>query len=897
MAVIRDKYSIDEVAIRMVRERPLLTNYPINSPEAAIRMVNDLIKDWDRECMIVVNLQNNLVPINMSICSIGAINASIASPREILKSTILSSASRIMLFHLHPSMLPEQENGKITPSAEDIQLTDRMQKICSLIDTPIIDHIIISPNDRYYSFYQNDTLPIASLNLENSLTYYNFAERSGVPIVAESKSSYQRPDSQSTLQKNIEETTEKLEQGILDFFNSGNFQEYLKVMARFHTYSYSNSILIALQRPTATMLQGYQGWKKNFNRQVRSGEKGIKIFAPAPVKVKQKREVLDPDTAKPILGADGKPVTEEVEVKIPKFKVVTVFDVGQTDGEPLPKLGIKTLTGDVTDFDKLFEAIRRTSKVPIAFEAITSGANGYFHTVENRIAIKEGLSQAHTVKTAIHELLHSRLDKKAPGDLPTKEGEEKTRSRKEVIAESVAFVVLSHFQHDYPELDSSDYSFGYIASWSANKELQELKASLQEIRDESAAIINEIEGHLQEIELEQRLSAEVDLNVEDSIEKLAADIAAFSKEYDPYEYQDSVDDESTFAAEVEEFLVQHDTTGLKAWLQNIARDDDEFGPEAAKLIDRIDAITEEPEVSQNTPTVETGEISFYAAECAEFPNMGELHEHLSLEEALQIYEQIPADRMSAVKCVGFELSGTADHDGKFPLMQGGEVQTRLVNMVPFFRENSLVQQALTDVGRLMEERAQTAERSFALNTPVYPKSLLEARSAGEMAEYRNSYKANTMCADEFNKNFGKAYADHKVPEFLNTMVEKYGMERCKIVLASTIQLAPYDKRYTPAIREAASHVFIPEAKTDGVHDRRIDYQLSCHPVTVNMAFRDLIAMEMEAIVADRPKAIPQPKEKEVAKKPSVLKKLRDNQAAIAAAGKGTPQVTHDKPHL
>lgn len=911
MPDIADTFTTNQVAIRMIQERPIVTDYPVNSPEAAIRMVNDLIKDWDRECFLIANLQNNLQVINLSLVSIGALNEAMAHPREIMKSAILSNASSMMLFHLHPSFLSAEQNKTISiqPSAEDIALTDRMQQIGSMLGIPLLDHIIISPNELYYSFHENQTLPVPKLHFEHDLDHYNFAEKAAESKAAEKKTPYK--SNTSTLQKNIEETTKKLEEGIVNFMSSGNFQDYLKVMSRFHTYSYSNSILIALQRPTATLLQGYQGWKKNFNRQVRTGEKAIKIFAPAPVKSKREKEVLDPNTGQPVIGADGKPLTETVEVKIPHFKVVSVFDVGQTDGDPLPELDIKNLSADVADYEKLFEAIKRTAKVPIAFEDIQNGSNGYFHLTENRIAIKAGLSQAHTLKTAIHELTHSRLDKIDP---TRTDAEKKDRSTKEVIAESCAFVVSEHFG-----LDTSDYSFGYVATWSANRELPELKASLQTIRNESAALINEIEAHLEEIELVQSLASEQELeggiapDPRSEIEILAAEIAAISREYDPYEYTDSVEDPESFAIEIAGYLKSGNTEELKSWLSSISEDQEEFTAEVTDLLTRIDALEQSKNMELSGPEIT---ISFYVAECMEYPDLGELHENLSLDEALQIYDQIPAERMHGIKGIGFELKGAGDYEGKFPLMQGEKMQTALIQMVPFYRDNPLVQQAVTDLSQKMESRAmepksmnvvadapnrynstqakqptstketptQTGPVTSYKNIPVYKESLITARFKGESDLYRADFEATKLCATDFNKSYERAYSDRNVPQFLTDMTDKYGIDRVKAVLASTVQLSLKDGRYTEPIKKEALKVTIPDSHSNPDHDRRQSYRISCHPVTINVAFREVLKMEKA-----------QEKESQAPKRTSILAKLKSNQATIAANSKKSPQVTHDKP--
>lgn len=310
-------------------------------------------------------------------------------------------------------------------------------------------------------------------------------------------------------QQKIKEATEQLEAGIKEFFSSDKFQEYLNVMSRFHSYSYSNSVMIAMQKPDATLLAGFSGWQKNFDRHVKAGERGIRIFAPAPVKTKVEREKKDPDTKLPVLDENGDPVMETVEIKTPRFKIVTVFDVSQTDGKPLPSLGVDELTGNVEQFSQFFEALKRTSTVPIGFEELHDGSNGYYSPAEKRIAIREGMSEVQTVKTAIHELAHSRLhdfDQTKPLVEAEKRKDHNTR---EVEAESVAYVVCQHFG-----IDTSDYSFGYVATWSANRELPELKASLQTIRDAASSLIDEIQENLASLQKEQTL-------VQDTLEETA----------------------------------------------------------------------------------------------------------------------------------------------------------------------------------------------------------------------------------------------------------------------------------------------------------------------------------------------------------------------------------------
>ena len=296
----------------------------------------------------------------------------------------------------------------------------------------------------------------------------------------------------------LKEITDRLEQGIAELFDSERYREYLKVMSKFHNYSFRNTVLIAMQKPDASLLAGFSAWKNNFERNVMKGQKGIKIIAPSPYKIKQEMQKIDPHTQKPVIGKDGKPVTEEKEVTIPAYKVVSVFDVSQTEGKELPDIAVDELTGDVDRYKDFFAALEKTSPVPIAFENIEGGSHGYYHLEDKRIAINEGMSELQTLKTAIHEIAHAKLhdiDLNAPKDEQQPHVDRRTR---EVEAESVAYTVCQHYG-----LDTSDYSFGYVAGWSSGRELSELKSSLETIRSAAAEIINSIDENLAELQKAQ----------------------------------------------------------------------------------------------------------------------------------------------------------------------------------------------------------------------------------------------------------------------------------------------------------------------------------------------------------------------------------------------------------
>ena len=299
----------------------------------------------------------------------------------------------------------------------------------------------------------------------------------------------------------MKEITDKLEDGIRGIFDSEKYAEYLAAMSKFHNYSFNNTILIAMQG--GTLVKGYSQWEKEFERHVKPGEKGIKIIAPAPFKVKQEVKKLDPQTRQPVIGADGKPVMEEKEVTIPAYKVVTVFDVSQTEGKELPSIGVNVLTGDVEHFKDVLAALEKVSPVSIGFEDIKGSAHGYYSLADKRIAIQEGMSQLQTLKTAIHEIAHAKLhdiDLNAPKEERENLPDQRTR---EVQAESVAYTVCQHYG-----LDTSDYSFGYVAGWSTGREMEELKSSLETIRSTAAEIINGIDAQITELQKDQEQAQE-----------------------------------------------------------------------------------------------------------------------------------------------------------------------------------------------------------------------------------------------------------------------------------------------------------------------------------------------------------------------------------------------------
>ena len=596
-----DSYSLDQVAVRMVKMPPLMSKEPMNSPKAAIRIMNDTLKEFDREALVVVNLQSDLKPINMNFVSLGTLNSSVAHPREILKTSILSNAASIMLFHNHPS-------GSLNPSREDVELTDRLQQACQVIGIPILDHIIIGTDDRYYSFHEKGILKIPELEVAHDIDSFHWEGSK----VAERKSYFDPKKAAEDRKQEMKDITDRLEQGVSEIFQSEKYRQFLDTMAKFPQYSLNNNLLIMMQKPDATLCQSYTGWKQ-MGRFVKKGEKGIRILAPAPYKMEREQDKLD-EKGKAVLDKDGEPVKETVQINITAFKPVSTFDLSQTDGEPLPTIGASELTGSVEGYATLFEVIKEASPVPIGFEDIKGGAKGYFHTEENRIAIQEGMSEVQNVKTAIHEMAHAKLHNMEAQKAREDGGQ--TRSSKEVEAESVAYTVCQHFG-----IDTSDYSFAYVAGWSQGKEMPELKESLNTIRTAASELITAIDEKAQEL------------------------------------------------------------------------------------------IAEKEQAPQTLEGTKDPEISFYVAECSEFHSMGEFHENLTLEQAVEIYKQIPSDRMNGIKAIGFNLQDENILANEFDLVTGGRLQQQdLKELVPQLAEHPLVQKAFEDVQKLMPELKPEQEK-------------------------------------------------------------------------------------------------------------------------------------------------------------------------------------------
>ena len=839
---------LEQVAIRMVEQPPLYSNEPMNNPDVAIRVMNEFLSQMDRELFCIVNLQADLTPINMNIVSVGSLNEALINPREIFKSAILSNAHSMMLIHNHPS-------GNLTPSTSDIQTTARMQELGELMGISLVDHIITGRNGNYYSFRDKGEFPdsrvrfstrVEDIDLTKGMVTEATAPYEEVTDTKEKGDVRDIPTVQTATiplpvqGKDMDSIMQSLESGVEELFTSNRYQEFLKTMAKFHNYSFNNTMLIAMQRPDATLVTSYKNWQ-SMGRQVMKGEKGITIIAPAPYKKMKEKEVLD-ENQRPIMGTDGKPKTEKVEVTVPHFKAVTVFDIAQTSGEPIQTLAPELLTAAVQDFDSFMQAIQKISPVPIRFDEIDGNANGYYHNADKEIVIKKGLSESQTLKTAIHETVHAKLHDK---EIMESLGVEKDRLTKEVEAESVAYCVCSSFG-----LDTSDYSFPYIAGWSSSREMKEMKASMDVIRKTAGEMIDQLTEELeiileekQKTELHDKYGILVDAleaagyrydyresepghivlapdgtheiagylqfeswgDIKDWLEDTIAEGTDISERVDralyPFKFDYTLEEEM-FRGNGDRYAIYHvdeDTPGKQHLFMNMAmvkedgitidaanykcvysgrlheneKLDDLYavfndnppadykahsmsvsdviitnrgGDMQAYYVDRF-GFAELPEFAAQrekildiVPEIENVDyendltcISFYAAECAEFPVMGEVHYDLTLPEALEAYEKIPSERMHGLKCVGFDLKDGSDYEGMQSLMIEGKIQKEFLNSIPGFRENSYVQNAISRVEKYLEERHPNVENPLESNKKVdNEKNISEEKNEKEL---------------------------------------------------------------------------------------------------------------------------------------------------------------------
>ena len=498
-------------------------------------------------------------------------------------------------------------------------------------------------------------------------------------------------ENKPTNRERLREITDGIEQGIKELFESEKYMRYLSVMSRFHRYSVNNTMLIYMQKPDATLVAGYNKWKDQFERHVKKGEHGITIIAPTPYKKKIEEQKLDPDTKAPILDKDGKIVTEEKEIEIPMFRPVKVFDVSQTDGKPLPELA-SSLSGNVPNYEAFMEALRRSAPVPITFEAMAADTDGYFSADHQKIAIRQGMSEVQTVSATVHEIAHSKLhDPKKYEMLPSWK----------VVQESEGGT-----KHDF-KLD-----------FATEKEAEQFASDMDW-------------RYVDENQFEWRLAVEEDPTAEKRAIKNrhTEEVEAESISYAVCKYFGIETGENSFGY-IASWSQGKELKELRASLETINKTSGTLISDIErhyKEICKERGIDPNAKAKPETAPIEqpTGNLTYYVAECMEFPNLGEYHDNLSLEEAIRIYQEIPAERMNGIKGIGFELKDGSDYEGPFPILTGQTIDLDTIQAIDYYRDNPLVQKAVKELAAAMPEMevlgadANQQEALFLINDATY----------------------------------------------------------------------------------------------------------------------------------------------------------------------------------
>ncbi|WP_368253762.1 LPD28 domain-containing protein [Blautia wexlerae] len=548
-------------------------------------------------------------------------------------------------------------------------------------------------------------------------------------------------ENKPTNRERLREITDGIEQGIKELFESEKYMRYLSVMSRFHRYSVNNTMLIYMQKPDATLVAGYNKWKDQFERHVKKGEHGITIIAPTPYKKKIEEQKLDPDTKAPILDKDGKIVTEEKEIEIPMFRPVKVFDVSQTDGKPLPEIA-SSLSGNVPNYEAFMEALRRSAPVPITFEAMAADTDGYFSADHQKIAIRQGMSEVQTVSATVHEIAHSKLHNQKKIQI----------ANDEQYQEIELFDKLGLFSNgriardNLPEgvycydLRGSDYDPGDPVCVEervvVNHAGSVLLTEPLELTEDGRLMLTEEEG----LNFVGGFSTLTQFLQEQRKDRHTEEVEAESISYAVCKYFGIETGENSFGyiaswsqgKELKELRASLETINKTSGtlISDIERHYKEIckergidphakaEPETAPIEQPADAI----KVSDRLPT---GDLTYYVAECMEFPNLGEYHDNLSLEEAIRIYQEIPAERMNGIKGIGFELKDGSDYEGPFPILTGQTIDLDTIQAIDYYRDNPLVQKAVKELAAAMPEMevlgadANQQEALFLIDNAIY----------------------------------------------------------------------------------------------------------------------------------------------------------------------------------
>ena len=548
-------------------------------------------------------------------------------------------------------------------------------------------------------------------------------------------------ENKPTNRERLREITDGIEQGIKELFESEKYMRYLSVMSRFHRYSVNNTMLIYMQKPDATLVAGYNKWKDQFERHVKKGEHGITIIAPTPYKKKIEEQKLDPDTKAPILDKDGKIVTEEKEIEIPMFRPVKVFDVSQTDGKPLPELA-SSLSGNVPNYEAFMEALRRSAPVPITFEAMAADTDGYFSADHQKIAIRQGMSEVQTVSATVHEIAHSKLHNQKKIQI----------ANDEQYQEIELFDKLGLFSNgriardNLPEgvycydLRGSDYDPGDPVCVEervvVNHAGSVLLTEPLELTEDGRLMLTEEKGlnftggfstlsqflqkqrkdrHTEEVEAESISYAVCKYFGIETGENSFGYIASWSQGKELKELRASLETINKTSGTLISDIERH----YKEICKERGIDPHaKVEPETAPIEQPADAI----KVSDRLPT---SDLTYYVAECMEFPNLGEYHDNLSLEEAVRIYQEIPAERMNGIKGIGFELKDGSDYEGPFPILTGQTIDLDTIQAIDYYRDNPLVQKAVKELAAAMPEMevlgadANQQEALFLIDDATY----------------------------------------------------------------------------------------------------------------------------------------------------------------------------------
>ena len=824
--------TLRQVGIRLIEEPPLLSSEPMSSPEAAVRVLGEWLREMDRELFCVVNMNSNLTPINMNVVSMGALNVTYVNPRETMKSAILSNSAYMMLIHNHPS-------GSLTPSKDDIKMTDQIQSAASLMGIPVLDHIIVGKYQEFFSLRENNIF-----SFRNDIQYASDISKLQWTQQVMERSEY-GGQGQETKESKLDTIMKSLEEGVEKIFTSEQYHVYLDTMSKFHNYSFNNTLLIALQRPDATLVAGYQTWQKKFQRHVKRGEKGIKIIAPVPVKEKREIEKVDEETQEIVIGEDGQPETEVVERILPRFRVTTVFDVSQTDGEPLPTIEAKELEGDVIIYEDFMKGLEELSPVPFQFMEIEGGAKGYYS--KKYIAIQKGMSNAQTMKTAVHETAHAILHDR---DIMEENGLTKDRMTKEVEAESVAYVVCNRFG-----LDTSDYSFSYIAGWSTDKEMSELRNSMDTIRYTSSQLISDMVDKLQEIQKNHEVQKGEDEKVINAGGVIVKFSAEFNSEWEVIRITNMSRDD------VGKLIYDMAALDMEKWDGDYITYLEQHGAEITLIDSSMSSNGLDPEYYDFEFTVDANPSVIEGRRLTDEKDL-----FLQTDNYYMVYQYDHTDGDWGYKFMGLDIiknMGLAV-DGKdyrmvyrdnlnenesldelyarFNLEQpeGFVGHSMSVSDVIVIRRNGEMKAYFVDDVGFSELPDFIRQREEIINM-----TLDQAAKQNDVDTSLDSRKLNIDCKNAIEQTIKENYdGTHLNPNGAFAVIENFGVERVSFVLANTLHQRFKDGRFSDRNKQWGASIKIPENIRQGV-DLNKDYIVNSHSAVLN-GFIDLVRHEIAA---------------------------------------------------